>query len=232
MKEIDERYSSQKGIDIPMKQELPESLGSHDSIHSSLTQYYTPDYELTAAMSPFGPLTHEKSRSTFCDLIQCLNISYPDYEFKNVDPAQFAKEKSPQDVMNQINTSLRDAFTAEDRLAMWTLLSSISDLQKCQVYSYHPEDEDDPLGVGNGKIWSWTYFFFNAREKKLILFTCHAKSKHHFDEMSDSDSDYDTVSNPKNVDYYYSNVNKWDTSTRHASFNDDSDDDLIFEDDW
>eukprot|EP00818_Percolomonas_sp_WS_P001645 CAMPEP_0117442046 /NCGR_PEP_ID=MMETSP0759-20121206/3946_1 /TAXON_ID=63605 /ORGANISM="Percolomonas cosmopolitus, Strain WS" /LENGTH=288 /DNA_ID=CAMNT_0005233915 /DNA_START=655 /DNA_END=1521 /DNA_ORIENTATION=- len=199
---------------------------------NSLPQYLQSDF--SPAMSPFGPLTHERARIMFCDLIQCLNICYPDYEFKNVDPSHFAKEKSPQDVMNQINISLRDAFTPEDRLAMWTLLSAVTDLQKCQVFSYHPEDEEDPLGVGNGKIWSWTYFFLNAKEKKLILFTCHGRSKHHsFDEfMSDSDSDYDTSTNPKNVDFYYPNVNKWDTNTKRASFNDDSDDDRMFEDDW
>lgn len=243
-REIDQRYSHRKPVNIPKVKEedvkeestkcSPQSTSKQTRKSHSAPQHLQSDYpQFSPAASPFGPLTHERSRLVFCDLIQCLNLCYPDYEFKNVEPSHFSKERSCQTVMNQINVSLRDAFTPEDRLAMWTLLSSVTDIHKCQVYSYHPDDEEDPLGVGNGKIWSWTYFFLNSREKKLIMFTCHARSKHSaLDEiMSETDSDYDAQSNAKNVDFYYPNVNKWDTNTSRASF-DDSDDDMLFEDDW
>jgi hypothetical protein len=36
--------------------------------------------------------------------------------------------------------------------------------------------EDDPFSQGN--LWSFNYFFFNRQLKRIIYFTCIAKSKY------------------------------------------------------
>lgn len=173
--------------------------------------------------SPFGPLTHAKSRQTFCNLIEALNQSFPDYDFSNVQPSAFRKEPHIQLVMNHVNIALRDVFSDTDRILLWNILGGIIDMNRCTVYSYNPTD-NDPLGCGEGKLWTWNYFFMTKREKKIVLFTCHARSKDSLEDECMSDSDEEQ--NMKNVEYYYPYVNNWQMETNNSS------DELMFEQDW
>jgi hypothetical protein len=83
---------------------------------------------------------------------------------------------------------------------------------------YNPDDDEDPLALGEGKLWCWNYFFYNKKQKKVLFFYCYAQSKNAYrDSMSDTDSDYDSyVSNPKNAMVHY--------------YPRDSDDDMDFDD--
>mmetsp|Transcript_13373 Transcript_13373/g.20184 ORF Transcript_13373/g.20184 Transcript_13373/m.20184 type:complete len:291 (+) Transcript_13373:80-952(+) len=174
-------------------------------------------------ISPFGPLTQAKSRQTFCNLIEALNQSFPDYDFSNVRPDAFTKETNVQMVMNHVNMTLRDVFNDRDRILLWTILSGIIDMNRCTVFSYNPND-NDPLGCGEGKTWTWNYFFMTKREKKIVLFTCHAQSKEFLEDelMSDSDSE---EQNMKNVEYYYPYASQ-------SNQQDADDEELTFENYW
>ena len=58
---------------------------------------------------------------------------------------------------------------------LWLSIDDVVKLRECEVYSYVPDMEDDPFSQGN--LWSFNYFFFNRSLKRIIYFTCIARSK-------------------------------------------------------
>lgn len=49
-------------------------------------------------------------------------------------------------------------------------------LAECDVYSYKGEIEGDPFDA-EGSLWSFNYFFYNKKLKRILFFTCAAVSK-------------------------------------------------------
>ena len=41
------------------------------------------------------------------------------------------------------------------------------------IYSYNPELDSDPYGE-EGTLWSFNYFFYNKKLKRILFFTCRA----------------------------------------------------------
>lgn len=58
-----------------------------------------------AEMTPFGPIDKQASRKTFYLLIATLNIAFPDYEFSDVRPSHFVKEKNGASVLNALSNT-------------------------------------------------------------------------------------------------------------------------------
>ena len=56
---------------------------------------------------------------------------------------------------------------------LWNTLNTEIDLLGCDIYSYNPDLTSDPFGE-DGSIWSFNYFFFNKKLKRIVLFTCRA----------------------------------------------------------
>jgi hypothetical protein len=85
-------------------------------------------------------------------------------------------------VTNNIDSLL--SLTATDRYSkvrdsLWVTLNSEIDLPECDIYSYNPDDlAADPLfgSEDDGCLWSFNYFFYNRRKKRVVLFTCRALS--------------------------------------------------------
>jgi len=150
--------------------------------------------------SPFGsPLS--ANRAVLADLIATLNESYTDYDFSDAKPDDFAVH-SLESVFNSVNLGLRDALEPNQRVEMWNLIDSAICIADCDILSYVPEDDDDPMALGEGKIWSWNYFFYNKKQKKLLFLACYAKSKVHDCMNEDYDGESYTFCNPKNVDVH------------------------------
>lgn len=57
-------------------------------------------------MTPFGPMNDLHSRKTLYLLIATLNVAFPDYEFSDVRPADFAREQHAAAVLNALSTTL------------------------------------------------------------------------------------------------------------------------------
>mmetsp|Transcript_52751 Transcript_52751/g.120217 ORF Transcript_52751/g.120217 Transcript_52751/m.120217 type:complete len:149 (+) Transcript_52751:150-596(+) len=55
-------------------------------------------------------------------------------------------------------------------------LQKVARIHECEVYSYTPDMEDDPFSQF-GSLWSFNYFFFNRGLKRIMYFTCIAKSR-------------------------------------------------------
>ncbi|KAF9446761.1 Maf1-domain-containing protein [Macrolepiota fuliginosa MF-IS2] len=59
-----------------------------------------------AEMTPFGPIDKHASRKTLYLLIATLNIAFPDYDFSDVRPSHFVKEKNGASVLNALSNTL------------------------------------------------------------------------------------------------------------------------------
>jgi hypothetical protein len=122
---------------VSIKKEIPQPVLS------------PPSYTLPA--SPFGPMTDVSSRKTLAFLISTLNSSFPDYDFGSVKGRDFTKEQYHDNVINSINLHLRDCMTDEQRAKLWLTLEKIVDIKSCDIYSFQPDPDSDPVAVA-GKL--------------------------------------------------------------------------------
>ncbi len=72
------------------------------------------------------------------------------------------------------------SVTATDRYSkvhdnLWRTLNDEIDLPECDIYSYNPDLSSDPFGE-DGCLWSFNYFFYNRKKKRVVLFTCRSLS--------------------------------------------------------
>jgi hypothetical protein len=76
--------------------------------------------------------------------------------------------------MNQVDNLL--SVTATDQFArvhdkLWSTINEEICLPDCDIYSYNPDLQSDPFGE-DGSLWSFNYFFYNRKLKRIVLFTC------------------------------------------------------------
>lgn len=129
-----------------------------------------------------GPLCDTISRKTLFYLIATLNAAfYPDYDFSNATSHEFSKEPSLQWVMNAVDSNL-NATAGEHYLALqnqlWSAIDDEISMVDCDIYSYNPDLVSDPYGE-DGCLWSFNYFFYNKKLKRIVFFTCRALSPIH-----------------------------------------------------
>ncbi|MCO5572184.1 hypothetical protein L7F22_025935 [Adiantum nelumboides] len=170
---IDKKYSRN------LEQEVIESLAFSPS-------------DLSA--SPLGPLSCLASRRTFIHLVLAMSYVYPDYDFSSVRPTSFAKEDSFGMVQLTIDTHLLEAskvwaFEFGDDVPfhsfMWEAIDEVIfsfELYGC-LFNYKPEFEGDFI-TDRSKIWSFSYFFYNRKLKRILIFSCQSLSKLAIDEDS------------------------------------------------
>lgn len=95
---------------IKRDKKLFKSLES--AYNEDITSHSPPSFALegmmdgVGEMTPFGPIDKHASRKTLYLLIATLNIAFPDYEFSDVKPHHFNKEKSGASVLNALSTTL------------------------------------------------------------------------------------------------------------------------------
>eukprot|EP00096_Caligus_rogercresseyi_P003597 TRINITY_DN1685_c0_g1_i11.p1 TRINITY_DN1685_c0_g1~~TRINITY_DN1685_c0_g1_i11.p1 ORF type:complete len:240 (-),score=71.83 TRINITY_DN1685_c0_g1_i11:972-1691(-) len=125
-----------------------------------------------------GTLCDAISRKTLFYLISTLNVSFPDYDFSDARSSEFSKEPSLQYVMNNVDSLL--SVTATEQYSkvhekLWVTLNEEICLPECDIYSYNPDLASDPFGE-EGCLWSFNYFFYNRKMKRIVLFVCRASS--------------------------------------------------------
>jgi len=128
--------------------------------------------------SPFGDLTDHQTRKKLVHLIATLNASYPDYDFSTAKAESFTWKTGAEYmhmVKNSILTTLAEADTSLGSSVnlceqLWQQIESEISPSECDIFSYIPDLDSDPLS--DGKIWSFNYFFYNHRSKKVLFFTC------------------------------------------------------------
>ena len=66
--------------------------------------------------------------------------------------------------------------------SLWSAIDEEISLSNCNVYSYNPDLNSDPYG-DEGCLWSFNFFFYNQKMKRILFFSCQAQSL-----MTDEDS--------------------------------------------
>ena len=136
------------------------------------------------ASSPLGALAQPATRRLLVDLIATLNASFPDHDFSNLRPEQFCREAGAQFAVRACARHLAELATAERFRApgggefldeLWAAIEEAIQLRECEVYSYVPDGESDPFS--EGALWSFNYFFFNKRLKRIVYLSCVARSR-------------------------------------------------------
>lgn len=147
-----------------------------------------------------GFLCDTISRKTLFFLISTLNASfYPDYDFSNAKSDEFSKETSIRWVMNAVDNSFQstEAFQAYSKLRtqLWSAIDSEINFNECDIYSYNPDlQNSDPFGE-DGCLWSFNYFFYNSKLKRIVFFTCKVQSNlNTSEEEMDQNSDFEVNS--------------------------------------
>ncbi|KAK6315043.1 hypothetical protein J4Q44_G00145720 [Coregonus suidteri] len=81
-------------------------------------------------------------------------------------------------VANAVNSSLYSSVGVEFNSLgpeLWNSIDKEISLQECDIYSYNPDLDSDPFGE-EGSLWSFNYFFYNKRLKRIVFFTCRSIS--------------------------------------------------------
>ncbi|XP_039257482.2 repressor of RNA polymerase III transcription MAF1 homolog [Styela clava] len=157
---------------------------------------------LSSADENDNPLSHVCSRKTLYYLISTLNASFrPDYDFSHSKSDEFSREPSVTWVQSFIDNTLGTVLGEHyHRLhsTLWNTVDEEIDLKECNVYSYNPDLECDPFG-DEGCLWSFNFFLYNLKKKRIVFFTCKAQSASADDDsglgrdnldMSDEEMEY------------------------------------------
>mmetsp|Transcript_7601 Transcript_7601/g.13081 ORF Transcript_7601/g.13081 Transcript_7601/m.13081 type:complete len:235 (+) Transcript_7601:127-831(+) len=162
----------------------------------------TTPLELLSA-SPVGPLTDASSRKTLIYLILTLNHSYPDYDFSCLRAHHFRKEEDVRFAKENIDHLLLESAKLWDQgdicdqserfsEVLWAAVDEVIGLVDCDVYQYNAIHEGDPFAE-SGHLWSFNYFFYNKKSKRVVYFSCRSKSKASIELTASSDSEYDDM---------------------------------------
>jgi len=127
-----------------------------------------------------GHLCDTISRKTLFYLIGTLNASFlPDYDFSSAKSEDFSKEPSVSWVMNAVDShflsSAAHASYTTLRSQLWSAIDKEIVFSQSDVYSYNPDLNSDPFGE-DGCLWSFNYFFYNKKLKRIVFLSCRAVS--------------------------------------------------------
>jgi hypothetical protein len=75
-----------------------------------------------------------------------------------------------------------DSLSAE----LWRSVDEVIGLVDCDVYTYKAVAEGDPF-CDETNLWSFNYFFYNRKLKRILYFSCRAVSK--TADQADSDDE-------------------------------------------
>ncbi|GER48803.1 repressor of RNA polymerase III transcriptionMAF1-like protein [Striga asiatica] len=131
--------------------------------------------------SPIEYLCSRSSRKTLVYLLLTLHHMYPDYDFSAVRAHEFFTEESWDSFKQIFDVYMFEAskeWLEENEggsllEALYKALDEVVKLSECEVYSYNPEAEADPL-LEKRAIWSYHFFFYNRKLKRVvsIRFSC------------------------------------------------------------
>ncbi|KAK8742000.1 hypothetical protein OTU49_002050, partial [Cherax quadricarinatus] len=152
----------------------PQSMDGASSPHSL-------NKSLQSSGGEDSPLEDKINRKTLFYLISTLNAAfYPDYDFSNASSQEFSREPSLEWVMHAVERQMmavaRSEFISVES-ALWAALDTAICLRECEIYSYNPDQTSDPYSE-DGCLWSFNYFFYNPRLKRIVFFTCRSVSQY------------------------------------------------------
>lgn len=173
---------------------------------------------LQLSASPVGPLADSSSRKTLIYLILTLNHIYPDYDFSLLRAHHFRKLDSLARAEETIDSHLLEVSKVWTKTpgfgdhpfleSLWSAIDEAIAMKECDVYCYQSDMETDPFGE-KASIWSFNFFFYNKKMKRILYFSCRAISKASAgDEQTETSSKYvyNSDSDDGEVKYGMANV--------------------------
>ncbi|KAG9451311.1 hypothetical protein H6P81_011276 [Aristolochia fimbriata] len=154
--------------------------------------------------SPTDFLSSRSSRKTLIYLVLTLSHMYPDYDFRPVQAHHLFRDEEWDGFKQIFDSYLFEAAKewslANDDCSLFDSISKAIDevvkLAECEIYSFNPDTEEDPF-VEKGAIWSFHFFFYNRKLKRVVSFRCCSLSNLAVDgflvdhEMIDEEDDGD-----------------------------------------
>jgi hypothetical protein len=108
---------------------------------------------------------------TFFLLIATLNALFPDYDFSDL-PLSNIKPITFNSIVNTVNHTLfnigNDVFAKKVSESIWSNINSAVEIDECLLFQYLPIEEED------NTLWSWYYFFYSKKMKRILFFSCRA----------------------------------------------------------
>lgn len=151
-----------KKLSLSLENEIFDYLGKSSDADSS---------------SPVEYLMCRSSRKTLIYLLLALYHMYPDYDFSAVNAHQFFTEESWDSFKQIFDVYMFEASKEwldanEGSALLETLYKALDEVVKvaeCEIYTYNPEADADPF-LEKGAIWSYHFFFYNRRLKRVVTF--------------------------------------------------------------
>ncbi|XP_030830947.1 repressor of RNA polymerase III transcription MAF1 homolog [Strongylocentrotus purpuratus] len=156
----------------------PSELQALSPPQSALTVQHPNIVSRSSGDEAGGPLCHTCSRKMIFYLISTLNAAFhPDYDFSDAKSDEFSREPSLDWTVNAVDGNLFSAggelYTTQIRPKLWAAINDEINATECEIYSYSPDLSSDPFGE-EGVLWSFNYFFYNKKLKRILFFTCRA----------------------------------------------------------
>ncbi|XP_004299008.1 PREDICTED: repressor of RNA polymerase III transcription MAF1 homolog [Fragaria vesca subsp. vesca] len=131
----------------------------------------------TDCSSPAESLLSRSSRKTLIYLVLTLYHLYPDYDFSAINAHQFFTEETWDSFKQIFDTYMVEASkewteTNEGSSLLDTLYKALDEvvgLAECEIYGYNPDPDADPFPE-RGAVWSFNFFFYNRKLKRVVTF--------------------------------------------------------------
>ncbi|XP_021296437.1 repressor of RNA polymerase III transcription MAF1 homolog [Herrania umbratica] len=152
-----------KRLSLSLENEILDYLGKSSDTDSS---------------SPVEFLLSRSSRKTLIYLVLTLCHMYPDYDFSAVKAHQFFTEESWDTFKQIFDTYMLEAskewietYGGSTLLeTVYKALDEVVKLSECEIYSYNADSDADPF-LEKGAIWSFSFFFYNRKQKRVVSFS-------------------------------------------------------------
>ncbi|WOK93715.1 hypothetical protein Cni_G02415 [Canna indica] len=125
-------------------------------------------------------LTSRSSRRTLIYLVLTLSHLYPDYDFSSAVQSHLYFREEEWDNFKQIFDTYLFEAAREWAIAnegssfidsMTNAIDEVVKLNECEIYSYNPDLDGGPF-LQKGAIWSFNFFFYNRKLKRVVSFRC------------------------------------------------------------
>ncbi|XP_042034659.1 repressor of RNA polymerase III transcription MAF1 homolog [Salvia splendens] len=131
----------------------------------------------TDSSSPDEYLLSRSSRKTLIYLLLILHHMYPDFAFSAARVHEFFTEETWDSFKQIFDVYMLEAskeWSEENEgdsllATLHKALDEVVKVSECEIYSYNPDSDADPF-LEKGAIWSYHFFFYNRKLKRVVSF--------------------------------------------------------------